>query len=488
MSTVKIIQRAKRNDEIIPTNEYKKVAAYCRVSTDDELQETSYDLQIESYTRIINEHPDWKLAGVYADKGISGTRADKRPEFNRMIEDAKNGKIDMIMAKSISRFARNTYDTLKYCRELKEIGVGIYFEKEKIDTNGMASELLLTIFAAFAQEESHSISENTKNGIRQKFAMGEARFSRLFGYSKGWKIVEDEASAVRMMYADYLDGLSTRQIAEKLNAKGIKTTEGCSWSGPQVNKLLKNEQYMGDVIMQKYYCSDYMKHDKAYNDNGVLDKYYKEDNHEGIVDKQTWTRVNESIKRAARKRGCDQNPYYGILRCSVCGRPMVKVGISSTKKAKAWVCQGEGKKKTIGERSKCPTYLLWADVLDRSVKSALEIDGSITYGKIDELVKKITIGKDTKSLIITHRDGKRKKYPLIFESHLDALEAVNVGFPYESQEALEATYECLKRSARRNIVIEKEECEIPEVIDPVKTIQKEKKNAGNKTRKRRKKA
>ena len=188
-----------------------RVAAYCRVSTNLEIQQSSLEVQISSYRRIIREHPGWKLAGIYTDKGLSGTGASKRVQFQRMIEDAKAGKIDYIIAKSTSRFARNTVDTLSYTRMLKEMGVGVYFEEQKIDTANIASEMLLTIHAAFAQEESHSISENLKKGVRSRFAMGIPKWSETYGLRRTgpdvWEPYEPEAAVVRRIFSMYLDGM-----------------------------------------------------------------------------------------------------------------------------------------------------------------------------------------------------------------------------------------------------------------------------------------
>ena len=267
MSEVKII---KASDSV---RNIKKVAAYCRVSTDLNEQKSSIELQIESYTKIIEEHPDWKLTKIYVDKGLSGTSVKQREQFNAMIKAAKSGRIDIIIAKSISRFARNTLDTLTYTRMLREAGVAVYFESEHIDN--ISNEFLLTIYAAFAQEESRSISENTKRGIRQHFALGKSRYAHLFGYDLGYKINED-ARTVKRIFSEYLNGLSTNEIAELLNSENIPSPERKgAWTGPQITKILKNERYMGDIMMQKYFSDDHLKHNRINNKDAIIDKYYK---------------------------------------------------------------------------------------------------------------------------------------------------------------------------------------------------------------------
>ena len=241
------VQIFKRKE--LPPEEVKKlrVAAYCRVSTDREEQESSLQIQMGTYKDLIDQHPDWELVDIYADPGISGTSVRHRKEFLRMIEDAKAGKIDLILAKSISRFARNTEDMLKYTRMLREIGVGIIFEKEKLDTRSTTSEMLLTIFAAFSQEESHALSEWSKGGVRNAAARGEVKFACVDGYtSKGkekWIIVPEEAEVIRRIFYGYVKGKAVREIADELNADGLVTRNGNPWRGPTICSMLQNEKY-----------------------------------------------------------------------------------------------------------------------------------------------------------------------------------------------------------------------------------------------------
>lgn len=356
MSEVKII---KASDSV---RNIKKVAAYCRVSTDLNEQKSSIELQIESYTKIIKEHPDWKLTKIYVDKGLSGTSVKQREQFNAMIKAAKSGRIDIIIAKSISRFARNTLDTLTYTRMLREAGVAVYFESEHIDN--ISNEFLLTIYAAFAQEESRSISENTKRGIRQHFALGKSRYAHLFGYDLGYKINED-ARTVKRIFSEYLNGLSTNEIAELLNAENIPSPERKgAWTGPQITKILKNERYMGDIMMQKYFSDDHLKHNRINNKDAIIDKYYKEDDHAPIIDKETFKAVNRLIDMKSLSGGPDQYPYSGKLICPLCQSEMVKVSIPSLHKRQVWICH-----KLITKEENHEHCFLWHDTLNRTLEN-----------------------------------------------------------------------------------------------------------------------
>ena len=228
-----------------------KVAAYCRVSTDSEEQASSYEVQVAHYTQFIQKNPEWELAGIYADDGITGTNTKKREEFNRMIQDCMDGKIDMIITKSISRFARNTLDCLKYIRELKEKNIPVFFEKENINTMDSKGEVLLTIMASLAQQESQSLSQNIKLGLQYRFQNGEVRVnhSRFLGYTKdeeGNLIIEPaEAEVVKRIYREYLEGASLLQIGRGLEADGILTGAGkTKWRPETLKKILQNEKYI----------------------------------------------------------------------------------------------------------------------------------------------------------------------------------------------------------------------------------------------------
>lgn len=255
-----VVIPAKSRDEIQRTTRLN-VAAYCRVSTDQEEQESSYEAQISYYTEKIGKNKDWQMAGIFADEGITGTQAKKRPEFMKMIRLCRQRKIDMILTKSLSRFARNTVDSLKYIRDLKALGIAIVFEKENINTLETDTEMMLTIMSCFAQAESESISKNVSWGIRQSFKNGNVpmQYARLLGYRKGAdgnaEIVSEEAEVVKEIYRLYLDGMSLNMIVDRLNEKGL-TTKGSNspYQKEVVQRILTNEKYTGDALLQKNLC------------------------------------------------------------------------------------------------------------------------------------------------------------------------------------------------------------------------------------------
>jgi len=249
MGTVTMIPATKRVGNVLRKETQPKklrVAAYCRVSTDSDEQATSYETQIAHYTEFIGKNPAWEMAGVYADDGISGTNTKHREEFNRMIDDAMGGKIDMIVSKSISRFARNTLDCLRYIRKLKEKNIPVFFEKENINTMNATSEVLLTIMASLAQQESQSLSQNVKLGLQYRYQQGKVQVNTnwFLGYTKDEKgnlvIDPEQAEVVRRIYREYLEGASMTQIARGLEADGILTGAGRKrWYNSTVNKILK---------------------------------------------------------------------------------------------------------------------------------------------------------------------------------------------------------------------------------------------------------
>ena len=253
-----------------------KVAAYCRVSTDSDEQATSYDAQVEHYTNLIKKNDDWEFAGIFADDGISGTNTKKREEFNRMIEECMEGNIDMVITKSISRFARNTLDCLKYIRQLKEKNIPVFFEKENINTMDSKGEVLITIMASLAQQESESLSKNVKLGLQFRYQNGEVQVNhnRFMGYTKdenGHLIIEpDEAEIIKRIYREYLQGASLKQIGEGLEADGILTAAGkTKWRPETIKKILKNEKYIGDALLQKTYTVDVLTKKRVVN-NGIV--------------------------------------------------------------------------------------------------------------------------------------------------------------------------------------------------------------------------
>lgn len=296
-----------------------RVAAYCRVSTDDEEQLTSYEAQQTYYTDKIMTNRDWTMAGIFADEGITGTSARKRPEFLRMIRQCRQKKIDIILTKSISRFARNTVDCLNYIRVLRELGIAVIFEKENINTLEADSEILITMLGAFAQAESESISANVRWGKRQAMREGKAhiQYNRLYAYEKGEdgnpKIIPEQAEVVQSIYDQYLTGASLRMIKERLESEQIPNGAGnIHWTLSSIRSILTNEKYCGDVLLQKTYVSDCISR-KVIRNTGQLPMYLVQNHHEGIVDRKTFDAVqSEMARRNAGKSPSKKNAITGM--------------------------------------------------------------------------------------------------------------------------------------------------------------------------------
>ena len=328
-----------------------RVAAYCRVSTDDEEQLTSYEAQQNYYTDKIMTNQDWTMAGIFADEGITGTSARKRPEFLRMIRLCKQKKIDIILTKSISRFARNTVDCLNYIRALRELGIAVIFEKENINTLEADSEILITMLGAFAQAESESISANVRWGKRQAMREGKAiiQYDRLYAYQKGEdgkpQIIPDQAEVVQSIYKQYLAGASLRMIKDRLEAEQIPNAAGnARWTITAVRSILSNEKYCGDVLLQKSFVSDCINR-KVIRNTGQLPMYLVQNHHEGIVDRKTFDAVQaEMARRSAGKSPSKKNASTGMtsyaskyalserLVCGECGTLYRRC---------TWTCKGQ---------------------------------------------------------------------------------------------------------------------------------------------------
>ena len=311
-----------------------RVVAYCRVSTDSDEQATSYEAQVEHNTEFIQKNADWEFAGIYADDGISGTNTKKREEFNRMIDDCKDGKIDMIITKSISRFARNTLDCLKYIRQLKDMNIPVQFEKESINTMDAKGEVLITIMASLAQQESQSLSQNVKLGLQYRYQQGKVQINhnRFLGYTKdadGNLVIDPEqAEIVKRIYREYLEGLSMDKISAGLEADGILTGAGKpKWHTSTINKILRNEKYIGDALLQKTYTTDFLNKTRVKN-NGIVPQYYVEGNHEAIIPKDIYLQVQEELVRRrvvktsanGKKRSYSCNHCFSqMIICGECG-------------------------------------------------------------------------------------------------------------------------------------------------------------------------
>jgi site-specific DNA recombinase len=318
------------------------MAAYCRVSTDQAEQLSSYEAQVTYYTNFITGHPDYEMAGIYADEGISGTNTKKREQFLKMIDDCKKGKIDMIITKSISRFARNTLDCLNYVRQLKELGIGILFEKENINTLDSKGEVLLSILSSLAQDESRSISENSQWGIRRRFEQGKlhVNHTKFLGYDKdedgNLVINKEQAKVVKRIYQEYLNGHGFQRIAKMFKEQKVPKWDGSyNWYYSNIKQILTNEKYKGDALLQKTYTVDFLSKKRAVND-GDVPQYYVENSHPAIIDKDTWEAVQQEMERRrefGEKHGIDKvdhtndkNPFSGRVICGCCGKAYWRKG------------------------------------------------------------------------------------------------------------------------------------------------------------------
>lgn len=398
MLSVSMIPAKPQYDRSIKLSEKKlRVAAYCRVSTELEEQESSYEAQVEYYTRKMEETDNWKMAEIYADDGKSATNTKKRDDFNAMIKDALDGKIDMILTKSVSRFARNTVDSLLTIRKLKEKNVAVVFEKEGVNTLDGTGEILITILSSLAQEESRNISENTRWGVVRRFENGKmiVNHNKFMGYTKNESgdlvIVPEEAEIVRLIFRLYLEGYSAKKISQYLEENGIKTVTGQDkWYDSVIFKMLRNEKYMGDALLQKTYTVDFMTKKKVIN-KGIVPQYYVEDDHEPIIPKELFYRVQEELARRASMNKssvtCKKNQkskfsseyaLTGLLLCGDCGQEYRRVTWSRNGKKKiVWRCSN---RLTNGTKNCKKSETLEEGALNRAV---METINRITRGDGD---------------------------------------------------------------------------------------------------------
>lgn len=347
-ATVTVIPpRAERPDAL-------RVAAYCRVSSDSADQLHSYAAQIKAYTRLIDEHDGWELVDIYADEGLTGTRMDKREDFNRLMHDCRHGKVDKVVVKSISRFARNTRDCLVTLRELSTLGVTVKFEKENIDTGTLTSELMVSVFGTLAQEESISISKNQRISYQRRMERGEFITCKApFGYrlvdGKNLEIVPEKAAYVRWMYEEYLNGRSVEWLAERMTETGVPTTDGSKkWYPFTITYILKNEKNVGDALCQKTFASGFPF--VKQRNHGEKDQYYIENTHPAIVTREMFDKVQELLCRKAQRADMqrEHSPLKRKIVCGHCGSMVVRrIGKSGYT---AWVCHKHDRK-----ASSCPT-------------------------------------------------------------------------------------------------------------------------------------
>lgn len=319
-----------KNVTIIPPSESKpdtlRVAAYCRVSSDSSDQLHSYAAQIRKYTEEISQHEGWELVDIYADEGLTGTRMDKREDFNRMLSDCRKGRIDKVLVKSTSRFARNTKDCLSALRELTSLGVTVYFEKENINTETLTTELMVSVSGALAQQESISISQNQRISYKRRMERGEFITCKApYGYrikgGKNLEIHEKEAAIIQLIFDSYLSGESTVEIAANLTAMGLRTRDGNeNWTPLSVSYILQNEKYIGDALCQKTLATDSFPFIKKRN-QGEKDQYYVDATHPAIISRETFKRANTLLQRRASTKGMAKKKYFltKLVYCGHCG-------------------------------------------------------------------------------------------------------------------------------------------------------------------------
>ncbi len=370
-----------------------RVAVYARVSTDKEIQLHSLEEQMKAFRAKIGQHPGWALVDVYADEGISGTSVKNRKEFLRMMEDCEAGRVDYIMTKSVSRFARNTVECLSYVRHLKSLGVQVYFEKEGVDTGIAISELILTVMAGFAQEESRSISENLKWGIRKRFEKGETRWCRTYGYRKteeGEIVIEPtEAGIVRMVFEMYQKGATIPAILKKL--EGIPSASGGEkWNKTELQYLLQSEKYIGDAKLQKWISSDHISHRSVRNDATIVPSYYAKNHHTPIIDRHTYEQVQRIMELRAPRQAPSRYPYYDTeIICPLCGKKMT-TGVMHSKDNKRIIgCFGEGGCEQYAVKS----YLVDAAMLE--AYNTLETENIKGRNSAVQTIRKIKMNQPT---------------------------------------------------------------------------------------------
>lgn len=348
-----------------------KVAAYARVSSGKDEMLHSLAAQVSHYSDYIQRQPGWFYIGVYADEAVTGTK-DNRPEFKRLLADCRSRKIDLVLTKSISRFARNTVDLLETVRELKSLGVDVFFEEQNIHTMSGDGELMLTILASYAQEESRSASENCKWRIRKQFENGELATLRfMFGYrvNKGKvEIDSDQAAIVRMIFEDYIGGMGGGQIAKKLKELNVAKVFSGKWRGERVIEILKNEKYTGNSLLQKKYVVDHLSKKLVVN-KGNLTKFYAEDTHPPIIDQETFDKAQailhkRSLSCKTKNGSRNRYPFSSIIQCELCGKRYKR---KDRKGKVAWYCSTflqEGKVACPSKQIPEPVlYLLSCEVL-----------------------------------------------------------------------------------------------------------------------------
>lgn len=430
-----------------------RVAAYCRVSTDDEDQIKSYNSMVKYYTDLIQNNKQWVYAGVYADKAITGTKVDKREDFQRLIQDCMDGKIDMVIAKSLPRFARNTLDTLKYVRMLRERGIAVYFEVEKINTM-KDGEFLMTILSSVAQQEVENTSAYVKKGLKMKMKRGElVGFQGCLGYdydieTKSLSINEEGAKVVRYIFDRYVAGAGSTMIARELNEQGIMTIKGNPWSTSSVMGIINNEKYKGDILLGKTFTVDPISKRRLEN-LGEEDRFYIKDHHEPIISEETFERAQEIRSRrngnrksatpGKREKFSRQYAFSCMLECGFCGgslsrrrwhssskyKKTIWQCVTSTKKGKRYCPDSKGIPEQVIEEAFIESYrMLCADNKDVLDEFISRVEKTLSEDSIKDKVTKLQKSAD-------NLQAKRKK---LLENYLegvvskDLYEETDVGY------------------------------------------------------------
>lgn len=400
----------------------KRVAAYCRVSTTSEKQDGSFETQVAHYTRHIRSNPDWTLVRVYADHGISGTGARKRPGFLHMIQDALRGEIDLILVKSISRFSRNLVDCQQYVARLKEKGVEVRFEREGISSFDPTSDFIFSLLSAVAQDESRSISENVKWGYRKRFERGEFCLGdhRILGYDtdpKTKKLVPNgDAWIVKLAFARFIEGVPFRKIADELNAKGAKRLYGATPLGASaIQYMLSNETYAGDKLLQKRPPVDFLT--KKPDPRAEYKSYYLRDDHEAIIDRETWERAHAILRqrrldaeRGIRKQGISHHPFYGKVFCGECGAPYTRRTFTTRSKDgarhyPAWNCRERQKGKA---GNGCKGRTVKEAELERSIARGMDWE-TFDAARFETEVERVEVWRDSIRVARTEKEERQSK-------------------------------------------------------------------------------
>lgn len=484
-----------RNEQNL-AGQKKRIGVYVRVSTELDSQASSYEIQVSYFKEYVQKNPQWELVEIFADEGISGTSTKNRAGFNRMIESCKNKEIDYIITKSISRFARNTLDCLHYIRMLKGLGIGIYFQKENLDTLDSKSELFLTILSSMAQEESRSISENTKWGVQKRFQQGIVHMPTTYflGYDtdEDGNIVidEEQAKVVRRIFQEFLNGKGTSLIAKGLMEDGVLTARGNpTWTSDSVYKILKNEKYMGDCLAQKTVTLDFLTHKRVRNKDHQP-QFLVRNNHPAIISEEDWNAVQQELKRRSKMlrdpdgkysmRYSGTATFSNKLFCGECQGPVIRRRLTTHTKERekahftAWQCRSAAK--LDREYKGCKSKYIWEEDLEKEfMKLLIELKD-----KKEKIINEAQLAIDEYSLTESE-EARLEELKLQFEKITDRISEMAAREPsrndpiydatmqhlmYE-QEILQMEYEKLNENKQDSIYLQNHLDELLKYIDEI---------------------